>query len=485
MKKTIISIFICAILLATCALSACTTHNTDVGNASENAQHSGLNDNTSNQNDNASSTSSTIYVDQQLHLGPSEMKQVKSVSSPVLKSSYQDGEFYYYLFYLGQITNVPLDQSGSFLIEWDPSKKLDVSIKTKTSKLSSDQIATTSSNTVKEAVSLSGTLSSKLSVKAGTKNNNVAAEYAASISESMSSSQSFSESYSRAAHFSEENAIERTVVFSENSPKGMYGYCTTAVLDMYAFVVKDPVNDEYSVKMYSEISKNWMGFYYFSTKEEFLDYKCESIAFDMPSNLPIPDYNGTAPDHWNAISVTMTRYNCNNGDGYNKSKPESSAVWRSRHDGFELGELVIYGCKQVGDYYKVVNKNDFSIKWKVKQDVEDLPRVGADKTEIAFDDCKTIYGTDFNEKINEGAYWLRVTYSDDTQKTFKRANIMENAMPGTIVELCNSTGLDANKTIKNIECIIVYELYCDPTGFMSQDEWTDWRLEYTYNFINN
>lgn len=475
--KKIIATFI--VLLLCFSLVACiSTNATSDNNKSEPTDS---NETASSTNGDPLSTSSVEQMDKELFLGTSDIRKIEVTSTPVLESSYKDDEYYYYLFYLGQITNVPLDTSFSFLEEYIPTG-ISVTKKTKSTVLTIDQVATASGITVSEAVSLSSKLSSKISTKAGTKNNNISAEIAASLSTSRSNSKSFSESYSRTATFSKENEIERTLVFSENTPKGFYGYCATAALDMYAFVVKDQNKEEYSVETYTEVSKTWMGFYYFSTQNEFLNYKSETITFDLPSNLPIPEYTYESPDSWKAISVTMDRYDCNYDAEYNKAKPEKSDTWRSRHDGFELGELIVYGCKQDGSNYRILSKDAFSIKWKVIQDVEDLPRVGADKTEIAFDDCKTIYGTDFNEKINEGAYWVRVTYDDDTQKTFKQANIMENAMPGTFVELCNNAWLDSSKTIKQIECIIVYELYCDPTGFMSQDERTNWRLEYKYNF---
>ena len=422
-------------------------------------------------------------IDKKLFLGSSNVRKLESVASPEMLSAIKDDDYCYYLFYLGKIVNVPIDSDFSFLKQY--SKKANSSFEITTAEYTSEEISSSTEQTVSETVNTSYGHKAQITGKFGSKYNNITLTYAFNYSWSKNNTESITESFSNTSKYSKENKVTTRLEFNENSPEGFYGYGVTAVLKMYAFVVRDIKTDAYSVITYSEIDKKWMGFYYFAEQSDFINYEYETLKFEIPDNLPIPDETYESPDSWESISLTMEWYNCNDGDKYNKNIPEESATWRSRHDGFELGELVLYGCKQIGNNYKILNEKDFSIKWKVIQDVEDLPKVGgSSKTEIAFDDCKTIHGTDFNEKIDEGAYWVRVTYSDDTQQTFKRANIMENAMPGTFVELCNSSWLNSNKKIKRIDCIIVYELDSGGPGFLGiwWHDRTNWRLEYTYNF---
>ena len=431
-----------------------------------------------------------ISTEKSVMLSPASIRKVESVpNEPVLKSSFKDDEYYYYLFYLGDLKNVPLDSSFSFLHEYK-SMGLNTELEMTSTVLSVSEISSMASQTVTETVKLSSSLSSKISAKAGTKNNYVSAEIAMSFSSSASISNQFTNSYQRASKFSEEQQKKVRISFNENTADGYYGYAPTAILKMYSLVVYDPAEDKFSVDTYSEIDKNWIGFYYYSSFEEFANYQYETLDFSIPSNLPTPTNEYQDETSWSVITSTMNRYNCNDGNGYNKAEQEELEGWRSRHDGFEIGALSLYGCTQNGNHFRVNDVNDLSIKWKVLRDVTSLPLVGnASLTKLNSDTCKTIHGTDFSNKNSEikyGASWVRVTYSDDTQKTFSKPNIMENANTGTIVEIFSSQSEDFNKNkdISKIEVIIAYELYCGGPGFLGiwWHEYTNWRLEYTYDF---
>ena len=114
-----------------------------------------------------------------------------------------------------------------------------------------------------------------------------------------------------------------------------------------------------------------------------------------------------------------------------------------------------------------------------------MPRVNTSSTKLANDKARSVKGTNINERVGYGAYWVRVTYTDGSQDTFNKTNVLKNATKGTIVTLLTKNDIDTEKSIESIDVVLVYEIDAGGRGFLGiwWHEYTNWRCEYTYSFI--
>ena len=191
---------------------------------------------------------------------------------------------------------------------------------------------------------------------------------------------------------------------------------------------------------------------------------------------------------WNKLTYKMNRHATIDGKHYNKTNVETNTELTHCHDGFELGELNLYGCKEAGDTVVLKNKSDFSIKYHLLHDYTDLP-IPNDYKEWAntyrgliADSESTVNGTNINSTVGYGAYYVRITYKDDDFQEFNKTNFLQNVNADTHVELVNYENLK-NKEIKKVEVVVVYELWVEGNAFLWWRELcSNWRCEYTFNF---
>ena len=225
---------------------------------------------------------------------------------------------------------------------------------------------------------------------------------------------------------------------------------------------------------------------YATAKEALLEAFTNSASKANNEFLAAYHREYIAPDtSWDKLVYTMNRVNCNeNSENYNPNEMESSATWRSIHDNYELGYLNIYGCDAQNGKVIIKNANDFSIKYGVAQNIADLPRNGRSggTIRLANDTATKIYGIgDYNQKIGHGAYWMRITYYDDSSNTISKANFLANSTKNEYLELLDENTLDESKQLKSIEIVVVYEICYDNWG-VHNDQYTNWRCTYTLNF---
>ena len=192
---------------------------------------------------------------------------------------------------------------------------------------------------------------------------------------------------------------------------------------------------------------------------------------------------------YEVIYDEMTRYNCKDGTCYDKNYPESNDNWRSRHNGFELGALALYGCDRTAEGYRVVDAEDFGIKYQVGQNLGALmteagSKNGAESLWVNRDGETSVLGTDIRTAVGVGAYFVEVIYSDGERDTFSKTNFFENAQNGMLLDILDAEDIDSRKTVKTIEVTLVYEMYAGGPGILGiwWHEYTNWRCEYTYHF---
>lgn len=438
------------------------------------------------ENTNDNGTESVTAIADVALLSAPQLRIVSAKETPVLKYSFRDDGHYYYLFDLGKINNVPLE-GFSNLVQFENHGQT-VTRSFETSTVDTSTVTNTVTRTTQHSVEVKRTEGVKVAVEAGLSAQcKLSAEYSYSRSVGIGASSSYTNSYTNAATKSQSQTEKTEIKFDENAESGYYGYVLTGAVEVYAIVVYDVNQKEYVVDYFSDILTSWQGFYFFKTSDEFVNYEYETISFTVPTDLKKPkDYKDLEEEINMPIVCALNKYNCNDGNQYNKNEQEESADWRSRHDGFELVELVAYGCSKAGNVFSVKGKDEFSIKLHVLQNTEDLPRVGTALTSLCYDTETRVRNTNIDKQVGYGAYWVRITYSDDSQKQYNATDQLHNADSNTYIELVGKSNIDANKTIKSIEVVVAYELFAGAPGVLGiwWKEYTNWRCEYTFNFTH-
>ena len=399
-----------------------------------------------------------------------------------------DDEYYVYYFYLGEIRDTPIYSSVALQYMYD------------------EQVTFTFNKITQEAVERQLTTSTEIVNKtAYTGGFTVSGEVDAGVVKvGLSTDHHWTKEWENALTTAETNissyvnanvdSLSTTVSFSEKEhTKGhFYRFSLYETVKAYGIVVYDVQAQTYSVtyqtlldstaktRVWEESSDGV--FRYEKGGELILD---TNVAIEYAStNTPATKVETETPEA-EKISVTMNRYSCSAGNSYDKEEQESNEYWRSRHDGYEIGRLNLYGCTEAGGVYTVVDPSEFALRYEVIRDLDDLPRVGnAELTRIDSDSATSVKGTNIDSKIGCGASWVRITYTDDSQSVHKNVDVLKHATEGTFVTFVEAKDIDTTKTIAKIEVVLAYELYCGGPGFLGiwWHEYPNWRCEYTFNF---
>lgn len=416
-----------------------------------------------------------------------------------------DYKYYVYYFYLGLINQVPSYSSIALKYSYDTEvsvkfgKLTEESFSDTVSKY--EEVIDTHSRTSgfeiglqQEVSAVFATVKAKLSANEST-DHHWTDNWGKTINESNATTSSYLE------HDSKE--FEEKVTFSEEAGfvKGNYYRVTFyETVKAYGVLIYDVEENTYTptsqtflkgnstVRMWEESPSPVFEY----EKSETLDFDVEKAILYAQNNPPSaiePDQGNENLDNpkTQKISVIMNRYNCNDGNNYNKNEPEESEVWRSRHDGYEIGQLNLYGCQQMGSDYRVCEPDKFAVRYEVLQNSDDLPRVGTKITHIQNDTAKNVVGTNIDTQVGYGAYWVRITYTDDSQNQYSKTNILKNATNGTIIDIVTQDNIDKTKSIQRIDVVVAYEIYGGGPGVLGKlgiwwHEYTNWRCEYTYIF---
>ncbi len=425
-----------------------------------------------------------------------------SVAAPInnvpnIVESATDNEYNYYFIDLGYAKGVPI--SSGTAIEYNGQTPITVSFEK--SIVTQDSVSKSLTKAVSETVSVTSMGSATFKVGQKFKYNIGAAKAETSINASYSrqwgtvtdKSNSTSDTYETATSETEElrEAITYTIG-DHDEEKGVYRLSLIGTCDIYAVVQTNLDNSSVVSISYTLSARDDMRIKIEYDDDGLFDGNAEKIK--LPTNyylsLPLPEktidsgvLDGDG-ESWSTIAVTMDRYNCKDDGKYNKTNPDTAGRI-ARHDGFEIGTLSLYGCRQVGSsYYKISCIDDFAIRYMVLQDINDLPRNGCKLAHISNDTASRVLGTNIGSKIGYGAYWVRITYTDDSQEQYNETNILKYASNGTNIDILSAEDLNLSKKVQKIDVVVAYELYAGAPGFLDiwWHEYTNWRCEYTYEF---
>lgn len=400
-----------------------------------------------------------------------------------------DDEYYVYYFYLGDIRNTPVYSSVALQYMFDEQVTFTFSRLTEQAvqqQLERSETAITHSSYT-GGFAVSAEVGKQDVAKIGFSTDH---HWTGGWENTVTVSESNVSSYVNA----DTASLSTTISFSEQQhTKGhFYRVSFYETARAYGVVVYDVKAQTYSVEYRTLLNESSRTRVWEESEDGTFTYEKEGeLVFDTDAAIAYASSHTptekvvTKEVTAEKIDLSLTRHNCNEGNNFDKRYEEENATWRSRHDNYELGQLSLYGCVKQENTYVVVEPSELALRYQVTQNLNRLPLVGnAEGTNLYDDNATTVLDTNINSKVGYGAYWVRVTYADDSQVQWNATNVLADASVGTVVTLADSSRLDVNKAVKKVEIVLVYELHCTGHGVMgiAWHEHTNWRCETTLHF---
>lgn len=407
--------------------------------------------------------------------------------------SFKDDSFYYYLFYLGDIQYVPLQENIN-VYKYD-GRDYEFSITTKKSTSSSieKQVTNVIEHCTDWMSSWSSSLENKVSasIGVGKLGASISANLEVGYSDSIETSKKItaSESFTEAEEYTEEYSETFKFAFNNSFDYGYYRYILMGELSVYGVVIYDFKNDIYGLTNYSVLSACYFTFDYCESSAKFDNdnYNVLPFVFDEQyiKNLPMPNYSiyegslsedsgetgtGNLPSEdlsKRSIDITFMRESCKLDNGFD---PSASGTDKDilAHSTFDLFELVLSNSvKGTDGKYYVLKGQKPKLELRVLQNINKLPTgshlgsVNWTIHNIADDNYdKSVYGTNISgQKLHKGAYYIKVNYIDGSFSEFNAVDILNEAAKNNLILL--KFDINSNKILKSIEVVCVYELYYD------------------------
>ena len=419
----------------------------------------------------------TLNVNNEEALSSQDLFIANEKPSPELEYSFRDDSNAYYLYDLGKIDNVPLEDFSNIFHFVNKGQKVTHTVETTSVSVSS--ISKSVSTTTEKTVNISDThnVSAAAELSYGIVKGSL--EYSFTKMRGTSESYSTTESYSEVAEYTESNKKTVTMTFDENSKNGYYGYVWTASIEIYAMVVKPLNEDEYFVDFYSEILTKWTEFYFFENSDEFKNYEYDSIEFDVPSNLTIPSkYHSFYSPETETAYINTISLSCSIDNHYNHTQPDQQANNIHFNHQFEFGKFVVENVIPVEEGKYTLGEGESIISFRVEYDTTALPLQDNMTSRAVSDDsdCGPFYSMPYNigeKKVGYGLIVVLIAYKDGSpSEKICITDAFKERQPG---ELINIATISKPCTI---DIAVVYELVMWAPGALgiSDDYWMNWRI---------
>ena len=200
-------------------------------------------------------------------------------------TSYRDANYYYYIFYLGELNGVPLQEDAE-AFQFNGNA---YTYSFQKEKSSSGSIA----SSVKRAVEYCTSWTRNFQIGGSLSIKNIASidlGYSKQWGESTRSSAEYS--YEEAYSYAEKQVSSFSISFDDRYPSGYYRWIMFGDLDVYAAIEYDIRTGEYAVENYSVIAARYFTLDYSPSSGRFDDGEYEQLPFDMDASdvnrLPEP-----------------------------------------------------------------------------------------------------------------------------------------------------------------------------------------------------
>ncbi len=307
MKKTVLWLLILSLCFG---LASC---NLNIGTGGNNGGNGG------NGNANGDKPIVTHYVNAEQFYSSMQPEEVKSVNFP-LQSSFRDDNYWYYVYYLGRVDDIPLDTSTSGWMQY--SGNMGAQLKSTRTVMTNEEVAKAVERShsqtnawseelitkVDAKLSLSKTVMKQFSLSAAISAFGASVGAGASSGNSKTISGSISVGFEKIIGFTreEENTLtqldevkkgktytetqESVYIFDPAyTPVGFYKYLSFVMVDVFGIVMYDPATKNACVSTVSEYAGSYSGWAYSANKyfeeslsPEKLSLDVDNLTFEEP-----------------------------------------------------------------------------------------------------------------------------------------------------------------------------------------------------------
>ena len=358
------------------------------------------------------------------------------VNSVECVDKFTDGTYNYYYFYLGYLENFPLmyspiikhtgaDQEYERTLSAQSEKSIENSVSNSVSVTKSTHsdhefgwesggsVGLENIAEVSFKSSFKHSWGSEHSQSSTTENtHSVAESWAESSSESFKLNLRSSDPLGeyRYVHYTKKCFVYAVVIYDKSASEFIcYDYITLADQDVQnsVFMVEYSANGGFSSDNESKLIFD----------ESLIDNIDVSETLD--NRVPSIDSSVIKP-----IDIPVNKHLCKKDSGYNLDT-NGDKNHAKAHDGYDIGHLTLYGCEQKGtesNVFTIKNSTDFAIEYLFVENPHSLPKYRGKQTNVADDDAKSVKDTDIQgEKINMGAYQVKITYKNQRTELYKKS----------------------------------------------------------------
>ena len=466
------------------------------GNTNNNYNDNNNNNNNNNDNNNNNNTGNTTPV-----------KTIQCTSKPTENladksnyTSFKDDRYIYYIFHTGKLYNVALEYqrdhysgTGSEVLEFTIQEVTSTQLKESTSEV----LQQFRQNEYGLEENFKYTFSSEANIGVGIgafeASGGISTQFELGIAATQkwttSSTETISKTYENCVETTNLMERKQTITVDSNSPAGNYLFVLLADLDVYNAVVVDTETNMFDVFSFSSIASHAWDRVYIGNELELSNTPDKPLVFDIEKVKNVILLEPTA-SIVNRHEIFAEIKSCNQDNGYDYSKPDSGDDL-TRHDGFEMGKLIVNGAIKVGDKYRQESENSLKLSYQLLQDPRNLPINAGDKRYICDDDYKDkIYESNVNGvKVGKGMCIVHFVYTDDTSNSSNPiyiSNFFENKNANDYISI--DFTVPEGKQIRSVKVTIVYEIYIlNEQRFLEAAWWeyTNWRSDYELSFLPN
>ena len=274
--------------------------------------------------------------------------------------SYYDDDYNYYIFDLGMLQDIPLEESNQFF----KYSGGNVTYKFTNTESSSVSIQTCSENTATKSTYWENNQEIGAEVNFGKKDVwNVALSAKFNFKQGGLDTTTWSETFSKCEEFSKTSQQEVTIVFDDSCPHGYYRYLLAGAVNVYAVVIQDRNTSKLYTTTYTTLRSYGYVMDFDEKSSVFDNYDDSRLTFDLSgiSNLPAPNkkvpllalktlvvYDSTLQSDEYKITGS--------GKSITKEIAFSKSIETLQHEGYTSINICIdYDLKEYDDCYQTIS----------------------------------------------------------------------------------------------------------------------------------
>ncbi len=451
------------------------------------------------QNPNESASKNSVLATRALIDKHNKVVPAAEADGGKLSDSFRDDRYYYYVYYMGYVANVPLQTNyDTYKYTGMEGSMTFTSTKTSTESVSRQVENLISTNSEWGA---SQTLGVSVEVEGGCifADAKMGMSVESGLSFGMSKVESTSTIASNVETYSEDHQMSNTYYFDESCPLGLYRYVLMGVFDLYAIIAYDTETKKFCGETFSVLDSNYITLDY-TEAERFNDNSIESFPLDFlptfdPNNIVVPSRVITGSPEENIPVIDNTPFdlafnakNCNADNGFDVSRPTTDPALL-KHGDYVLGDYTVYGMSKKGDgYISNPEAGKMSIHFNLKLNPYAL---NGDGIRVENDGADYVSGTNISgNQTHRGAFWARISFKDGTsQKQIKKLDVLTDKKAGERIALLSADDLLACVDVSQIEKIEISFVY-EVSEYLGDNFWgvakyrySNWRSDYTFNFV--